>query len=462
MDIPYTQQFSVKQTPLGTLLPILRQHAGDRGQLRTAFASAFFKGTKSSAKIAGNTLIALKAHGIIESNGDLTPFGRTLINLTSEEAEIEIARNLLKNLGGFQVVETLREMKKGGHDLSLVAVTAELKSRGLTVSENSSDLSGVRGWLEAAGVLNGWEVLEDQYAKIIGAEAKTIDALKDLTIAQVAFLRAMVALNVQDFTTYTSVVTHAEALFSGQVTFNKKMLEKEIVQPLERAGFIEVRRPPKSVPGARGGKPADVRPTAKFETDVATPLLESLFKNAGRKDLRKIRSVPLAQLVADVRQNHDINLKGHALEMLAIRFCQLLGLEFMGRRQTDDKVSAGGEVDAIMQSTRLIYSRWQIQCKATDKIAYETLAKEYGVAAVSLASVILIVSTGELTPGAAKYRAHIVQKTALNMIVIDGTALDAIVADPSIIGSILEAQAKDAMRLKEQLLPLQPAVIAIT
>jgi site-specific DNA-methyltransferase (cytosine-N4-specific) len=459
MDIPYTQQFSVKQTPLKALLPILRQHAGNRGKLKTAIASAFFKDKKTPEKIAGNTVIALKAHGIIEANADLTAFGKTLINLSPDDAAIEVARNILKNLGGFQVVETLREMKLGGHELSLIAVTAELKSRGLSVSENSSDLSGVRGWLEAAGILKEWEVIEDRYAKVIGAEAKTIDALKDLSSAQLAFLRAMVALNIQDFTTYTSVITHAESLFAGQVTFNKKLLEKEIVQPLEAAGFIEVRRPPKSVPGARGGKPADIRPTPKFDADVATPLLESLFKNAGQKDLRKIRSVPLARLVADVRQNRDINLKGQALEMLAIRFCQLLGLEFVGWRQTDEKVSAGGEVDAIMQSARLIYSRWQIQCKATDKIAYETLAKEYGVAAVSLASVILVVSTGAMTPGAAKYRAHIVQKTALNMIVIDGTALDAIVADPAVIGSILETQARDAMRLKEQLLPLQSVVL---
>jgi site-specific DNA-methyltransferase (cytosine-N4-specific) len=134
----------------------------------------------------------------------------------------------------------------------------------------------------------------------------------------------------------------------------------------------------------------------------------------------------------------------------------------MGWRQTDEKVSAGGEVDAVMQSSRLIYSRWQIQGKATDKISYETLAKEYGVSAVSLASVILIVSTGDMTPGAAKYRAHIVQKTPLNMIVIDGTALDAIVADPSAIGGILEAQARDAMRLKEQLLPLETAILPKT
>ena len=185
------------------------------------------------------------------------------------------------------------------------------------------------------------------------------------------------------------------------------------------------------------------------------PILESLFKNGGMKDLRMIRSIPLSQLVADMRQNADINLKGTALEILAIRFCQLLGLDFMGWRQTDERMSAGGEVDGMMHSSRLVYSRWQIQCKATDKITYEMLAKEFGVSVVSLASVILIVSTGRMTPSAESYRSHIVQRTPLNMVVIDGPALDVIVSDPSTIGGILESQAKNAMRLKEQLLPLQ-------
>jgi len=112
-------------------------------------------------------------------------------------------------------------------------------------------------------------------------------------------------------------------------------------------------------------------------------------------------------------------------------------------------------VDGMMHSSRLIYSRWQIQCKATDKITYETIAKEFGVAAVSLASVILIVSTGEMTPGAEKYRAHITQKTPLNLIIIDGKAMDEIVSDPAAIGVILGNQAKSAMKLKEQLIPLE-------
>ena len=455
MDTPYTQQFSMAQTPLRRLLPILRQNQGQRAKLKAAIASAFFKHTKSPEKIAGNTVIALNSHGIIDAKAILTAFGKILIGLNPDAAQTAIAKNILRNLGGFQVVEALREMKLGGHKVSLIALTDELKQRGLKVSSNSSDLSGICGWLQAAGVLNGWEVVEQKYSEIMGISAKTIDALKDLNAAQIGFLRAMLALNIQEFSNYISVVKHAETLYSGQVTYNWKMLDKEILQPLEQAGLVEVRRAAKSTAGARGGKPAEIKPTEKFEKEVATPILESLFKNSGLKDLRKIRSIPLSTLVADVKQNADIGLKGEALEILAIRFCQLLELEFMGWRETDEKVSAGGEVDGMMHSARLIYSRWQIQCKATDKITYETMAKEYGVSAVSLASVILIVSTGELTPSAVKYRAHITQKTPLNMIVIDGHALDEIVKDPSAIGGILESQARDAMKLKEQLIPLQ-------
>jgi len=351
MDIPYTQQFSVEQTPLGRLLPVLRQNAGSREGLKKAVAGAFFKEKKTPEKIAGNTLIALKAHGVIESNGALTAFGKMLINSTAEKATGEIAKNILKNLGGVQVVETLREMRSGGHEISLVTIADELHQRGLEVSKNSSDLSGVCGWLRAAGVLKDqWDVDDEKYAEVLGVGLSVIAGFKELNGTQIAFLRAMVALNVTDFTNYILVVKHAETLFPGEVSFNHKLLDKEILQPLEKVGLVEVKRAAKSVDGARGGKPAEVRPTAKFDKEVAEPLLASLFKNAGLKDLRTIRSTPFSDLVANVRQNTDINLKGQALEMLAIRICQLLGLEFLGWRETDVLMAAGGEVDGNLSS----------------------------------------------------------------------------------------------------------------
>ena len=101
-----------------------------------------------------------------------------MIDAKLDEARQSLARNILTKLGGFQVVEALREMKAGGHKVSLVALTDELSRRGLKVSNNSSDLSGVCGWLREAGVLKEWDIVEDAYTAIMGTTPKTIAAFR--------------------------------------------------------------------------------------------------------------------------------------------------------------------------------------------------------------------------------------------------------------------------------------------
>lgn len=449
LKIPYTQQLSSESTPLKKLLPILRQNAGDSAKLRKAIGSAFFRDTKSAHKMAGNTIIALRYHGIVSDGDQLTQFGKELVDAPDATKAVELlAKNILLKLDGIMLVETLREMKLAGSSFKLVTITDELRIRGFEVSDNSSDLSGVLGWLREAGVLSDYEVNETRYSELVGSTPKTIEALKDLSEAQILFLRALLALGVKDWTAHNAVVQHAEALYSGQVTYNWKALDKQVIQPLVKGGFIEQRKAPKSTLGARGGKAAEVRPTEKFEKEIAEPILTPIYKSAGFRDIAKIRSIPLAQLVADIKQKKDTDLRGSALEKLAIRICQLLDLDFFGWRETDEDLVAGGEVDAFMHAARLVYSRWQIQCKASDKITYETLAKEVGVVEVSLSNVILIVGTGTITEGAALFRKKIIATKPLNIIIIDGKQLDAIVENPTAITGIMCAQALDAMQIK--------------
>src|ERR1043166_5613321 len=73
LRVPYTQQFSPEQTPLRQLLPLLRSNAkkGKSTQLRDAIASAFFKRKTTPKKLAGNTLVALRVHGIIAETNEL-------------------------------------------------------------------------------------------------------------------------------------------------------------------------------------------------------------------------------------------------------------------------------------------------------------------------------------------------------------------------------------------------------
>ena len=449
MRVPYTQQFSPTSTPLSRTLELIGRHEGSRPGLQAALARAFFGTTTDPSGMAKNAVITLQAHGLIRADATLTEIGRELLSASSEAVALErLARHILLDLDAVQVVETLREMRQAAIPVNLRSLTSELRIRGVEAKDNSSDLSGVLGWLRAAGVLTGYVVNEDRYLEIVGSSTATIDALKRLTEAQVAFLRAMLALGVSDFTPYRTIGDHAEALYAGQVSYNWKDFERTILIPLQAEGFIELRKAPKATPGARGGKDTLVKPTEKFEKEVAEPLLDPIYRAAGFREVRRIRGIPLSTLVADVRQTVDRGRRAKALEMLAIRICQLLDLEFYGWRETDDALVAGGEVDAFLHAARLAYSRWQIQCKASDTITVDTIAKEVGMAEVTLASVILIVSTGRMTAAAQRFRDRIVSKSALNIAIVDGPTLDRIVESPAAITGILHAQAKEAMRLK--------------
>ena len=262
MKVPYTQQFTPKVPPLNRLLPILRSNAGNWRNLKRAIASAFHSGSADPAKMAGNTLIALRYYGILGDGDNLTEFGKELVNSQGDDDQSHrmLAQHLLLNLDGMSIVETLREMSSGGHKIQLTTLPDELRKRGFEgVSSNSSDLSGVFNWLRAAKVLTGYNINAAQYYALIGSSATTLEALKDLNTEQVAFLRSMAALNVQDWTPYNTVVKHAEELYAGEIRFNPKMVVKEVLQPLQDRGFIvfqKKEKKDKQTPEGRGGKPA--------------------------------------------------------------------------------------------------------------------------------------------------------------------------------------------------------------
>jgi DNA modification methylase len=449
MRVPYTQQFTPKQTPLPKLLAVLRENSGNRAVLRDAIAAAFFRDTKTPAKIAGNTIIALNTYGIIDAKTSLTDFGRSLAAMKTDSEMVKaLARHILLELDGLGIIETLREMKAGAVKTSLTTIPEELKKRGYEASKNSSDLSGMLGWLKAAGILRDYEVDDAACSELLGESAPQLDALTKLPLEQAFFLRALVALGSDDFVPHNEVAKHAEELYAGQVRFNWKALDRAVLKPLQEAGLIEIRRKAKSGKGARGGKPAEVKPTGRFNAEIRDRILGAVARAAGYSVLRDISSKSWADVVAQIEQGKDRDRRARGLELLTIKICQTLDLDFMGWRTTDDELTAGGEVDAMLHSSRLIYSRWQIQCKASPTISFEAIAKEVGAAHATLASVILIAGTGEASKNAKKYREQIVRTTNLNIIILEGHHLKRIASNPAEIVRILNEQAQDALRLK--------------
>ena len=155
-------------------------------------------------------------------------------------------------------------------------------------------------------------------------------------------------------------------MYPGEIRHNWKKIVSDVVQPLVAIGLIELRKKAKQdleSPEGRGGKAGDIKPTDKFEQQIVEPLLIALYRSAGFAEVREIRAKSLAQIVEVIEKDPDPNKRGKALEWLAIRLCQMLDLEFMGWRETDTEIAGGGEADALLHSSRLIYSRWQLQCK---------------------------------------------------------------------------------------------------
>ena len=452
--IPYSQQFTPEQTPLKRLLPVVRQSAGNNAKLKKAVAGAFFKDKASPEKLAGNTLISLKTYGIIDGDGVLGEFGKNLLSLQDDlvAAHALLAKHILVDMNGVNIVETLREMEMAGLKIDLKSLPDELAARGIEASSNSSDLSGVLGWLREGQVLNKYDVNELQYAALVGTPAETLNALKNLNSEQISFLRAMLALNVTDWTPYNAICHHAESLYSGEIRFNWKDIVKLVLQPLQSAGLIQVRKKAKQsqkTPEGRGGKTSDVKPTGKFEKEIAEPLLGALYKAAGYAEIRTIRSKPLREIVKET-ESPDTNISGKALEFLAIRLCQMLDLEFMGWRETDEEVAGGGEVDALLHSARLTYSRWQVQCKV-GKITLGSVSKEVGMKDVTLANTVLVIGTKKATNSALTYRQKIVGTSNLNIIIIDGPLLQTIIKDQAQLVEVLRRQAENALKMKPSL-----------
>jgi hypothetical protein len=458
LRVPYTQQFSPQQTPLKRLLPIIRQNAGDAKRLRTAIGAAFFKDKADSWKLAGNTMIALRAHGIIGPGGaDLTDFGNQLVALQGSEdrAHELIAKHILVDNDGMGIVETLREMERADLKVSLATLPDELRQRGYQVSDNSSDLSGVLSWLREAKLLTEYHVNEKEYASQLGTQPALVDAMKGLTREQIAFLRAIVALNISDWSPYNAVCKHAENLYAGEVRYNWKEIVSAVLKPLSELGLIELRKKAKEdkeTPEGRGGKPADIKPTEKFEQQIAEPILRALYRSAGFAEIREIRAKSLAQIVETIERGKDQNERGRALEWLAIRLCQMLDLDFMGWRETDVEIAGGGEVNAFLRAGRQTYSRWQVQCRF-GPITMEVVASEVGIQKATLADVVLIVSTQNVSASAYQYRRTIAGTVGPNIILVDGPALQKVIKDHSALQSALLERADEPIRLAQMWSP---------
>jgi len=453
----YGDQFNQDKTPLIELLLLSRECQPDLMELQEQIRQRYFPkhgSAENSETMAYNCRLSLKAYGLIETDKErgatqyrITSFAEELMHLYETEGEEimfrRFATHILTNLYGLTLLRLIENIRARGEQISLEYLGEEMNDIGITISPSCTYISTMIGWLSVANVVHerGYAVNWDVVYDLLNVDADLIDQLYGISIEQKFFLLSMLNLNVDDFTASNKIANHTRSVYSIRLT--TKNLVKDILEPLEAAGFVETL---KTTTG-RGAKPHDVKLTEKCKNELLLPMLQNLA------DLTELTSADLNRSFEDVVKDLDHDekhVRGIALELFAVWIIRLLGLRFSKWRLRSFQATGGAEVDVMAASDKIVYSRWQMQCKnIKGKVDVDTVAKEVGLTFLTQADVIALVTTGGFTSDAVNYASQVTDNSRYYVILLDGDDIRRIVEDQSRIVEILNIKARRVFAKKE-------------
>jgi len=453
-DLPFGSEFSPTVIDLPELLGFIEKHQGNVRDLESAILEKYFAKHSASpeeekdktynrGKLANNCKLGLIAYGIIDREARFTPVGEKLFGLRGDEPALyeEFARHILLNLRGMTFVQCLQDMVAAGEEITLDTLRDALAERGVNFPRGGKHPSMMRLWLVKAGVIVGarWQVNPIRLRAVLGTDPIEFPALAKFTPQQRAFLLALANTGVKSPQPANEVARLAAATYG--VRFPDKSLPKEVLNALKDAGYINTE---KTTTG-RGAKPFLVSPTAKVEMEILGPLLNQL-KNQIDPKLMSLLVKPLEEIIDEIK-SEDRYISGLALEALAFKLMRNLAMDYVATRLRASS-TGGAEVDLIFQSARLVYSRWQVQCKNTARVALDDVAKEVGLTHFLKNTVIVVVTTGEVGQEARRYANRIMTDSNLAIVMIDRSDLEAITLSPVHLLDAFRREAEHAMTLK--------------
>jgi len=284
-------------------------------------------------------------------------------------------------------------------------------------------------------------VNEKRLKEVSGVSSDEFEALAVLTAEQKAYLKTLA--NLGGHGAYASNDVEKLARTTYGVAFNEKNLPKQVLYPLEEAGYVTLKRGTKAK--GRGAKPFLVTPTERLHSDVVVPLLEQIEQQI-LPDLRPFLRRPLDEIIDELDADSK-HVRGLALEALALRLMRLVDLTYVATRLRG-AATGGAEVDVIFESARLVYSRWQVQCKNKKQVALDDVAKEVGLTHFLKSNVIVIVGTGTISTAARRYANKVMMDSNLCVVMVDGEDVSTIRENPTTIVDVFNREARSAMRLK--------------
>lgn len=438
--LPFGTQFSPNQIELSQLLQLIAENEGDdTSPLIDAIVAAFFSDKAESERrsIAGNCKNSLVAYGIMGTGGGVhfTEFGRQLhgIHGDSEQCEM-LVKHILKNLNGMVLIDTLRSMNRDGERINKETVAQKFE-----LSPTSNHVQVMKLWLNKAGVLQGWRINEHRLSELTELTDTEFRLLKTLTSEQYYFLRALCNTNTLDWQKAADIRRLATATYG--IGFVQSNFSQSVIQSLQQKGLIEVQRATEG----HGARTPLIKMTELTMREIVLPILQQL---EGRTESEVVEYLqkPLSELRADIN-SENTHLKGLALEAFAIKIMKIIGLDFVQTRLKGNE-TAGAEVDVLFDSSRLLYTRWQVQCKNTNRVSLDQIAKEVGLSHVLRTNAIVIMTTGTVSDAAREYANQIMRAMNLCIVIVEGSDIDAIIAEPTKILDIFNRESLNAKHIK--------------
>ncbi len=449
-DLPFGSEFSPAQIDLPFLLELAHKHGPDWKAFEKAVRDRYFTKHKTSdynkGKLANNTKLSLRAYGLIGAkDAMLSEIGKELYTLRNDKHVLHetFARHILKNRQGMNFVQCVLDMHAAGEEIDLTKLRRWLQERGIAVPRGGKHMSTLRLWLEKAGVfVTSYRVDQIRLKEILGLDMEEFEALATFTPEQRAYLKAVA--NIDGGGPHSSNDIEKLAIATYGVAFNEKNLPKQVLYPLRDAGYIDLERGTRE--SGRGAKPFLVTATEKLAAKIITPLIEQLERQT-QAELRPLLRKPLKEIRQELKSKNR-HIRGLALEALAFKLMRLIDLAYVATRLRGS-VTGGAEVDLIFESSRLVFSRWQVQCKNTARVSLDDVAKEVGLTHFLKSNAIVMVSTGQIGGEARRYANKIMTDSNLCIVMIDGNDLALIEARPAAIVDVFTREVRHAMDLKK-------------
>jgi site-specific DNA-methyltransferase (cytosine-N4-specific) len=225
------------------------------------------------------------------------------------------------------------------------------------------------------------------------------------------------------------------------VRFPDRSLPKDVLNTLEAAGYLVKVK----TTSGRGAKPFLVAPTEKVSAEILGPMLDQL-KGQVEPKLLDLLTRPLSAIMQEIG-SEDRFVSGLALEALAFKLMRSLAMNYVATRLRA-AATGGAEVDLIFESARLVFSRWQVQCKNTMRVSLDDVAKEVGLTHLLKSNVIVLVTTGTVGVEARRYANRIMSDSNLAIVMIERSDLDAVAENPAYLVHAFRREAEHAMALK--------------